>query len=52
MTKLQLIEVLERNLKVLKDTNIPDKIPVYHTIDTGGYSDQCCQIYHFFWIFL
>ena len=47
MTKLQLIEVLERNLKVLKDANIPDKIPVYHTIDTGGYSDQCCQIYHF-----
>ena len=47
MTKLELIEVLERNLKVLKDPNIPDKFPLFHHVDTGGYSDDCSQIYEF-----
>ncbi len=47
MTKLELIQVLERNLKVLKDPNIPEKFPLFHHVDTGGYSDDCNQIYNF-----
>ena len=47
MTKLELIEILERNLKVLKDPNIPEKFPLFHHVDTGGYSDDCNQIYNF-----
>jgi hypothetical protein len=47
MTKLELIEVFERNLKILKDPNIPDKFPLVHHIDTGGYSDDYNQIYEF-----
>ena len=47
MTKLELIQVLERNLKVLKHPNIPEKFPLFHHVDTGGYSDDCNQIYNF-----
>lgn len=47
MKKSELIKVLERNLEILKSPDIPEKIPVYHFIDTGGYSDDCRQIYHF-----
>ena len=47
MKKSELIEVLERNLKVLKDPNIPEKLPLYHSLDTGGYTGDCSQIYHF-----
>ena len=47
MKKSELIEVLERNLKVLKDPNIPEKLPLYHSLDTGGYTGDCNQIYHF-----
>ena len=47
MKKSELIEVLERNLKVLKNSNIPEKIPLYHSLDTGGYTESCHQIYHF-----
>ena len=47
MKKSELIEVLERNLKVLKDPNIPEKLPLYHSLDTGGYTGDCNQVYHF-----
>ena len=47
MKKSELIKVLERNLEILKSPDIPEKIPLYHTIDTGGYSDDCSQVYHF-----
>ena len=47
MKKSEIIKVLERNLEILKSSDIPEKIPLFHTIDTGGYSDDCSQIYHF-----
>ena len=47
MKKSELIKVLERNIEILKSSDIPEKIPLFHTIDTGGYSDDCSQIYHF-----
>jgi hypothetical protein len=47
MTKKYLIEVLERNVKMLKNRNIPDEFKLFHHIDTGGYSDDCNEIYHF-----
>ena len=47
MTKLELIEVLERNLKILKNPNIPEEVNIFHTLDTGGYGGDCNMIYDF-----
>jgi hypothetical protein len=47
MTKLELIQVLERNLKILKNPNIPEEVNVFHTLDTGGYTGDCSEIYDF-----
>ncbi len=47
MKKSEIIKVLERNLKVLKDSNIPEEVNIFHTLDTGGYSGDCNEIYDF-----
>ncbi len=47
MRKSELIKVLERNLEILKSSDIPEKISLYHTLDTGGYSGDCNEIYDF-----
>ncbi len=51
MTKLELIQVLERNLKILKNPNIPEEVNVFHTLDTGGYTGDCSEIYDFDLVF-
>ena len=47
MKKLELIEVLERNIKILKSSDIPEEVSIFHTLDTGGYSGDCSEIYDF-----
>ena len=47
MKKSELIEVLERNLKILKSSDIPEEVSIFHTLDTGGYSGDCSEIYDF-----
>ena len=45
MKKLELIKVLERNLKILKSPDIPEEVNIFHTLDTGGYSGDCNEVY-------
>lgn len=47
MKKSELIEVLERNLMILKSPDIPEEVSIFHTLDTGGYSGDCSEIYDF-----
>ena len=47
MKKSELIKVLERNLEILKSSDIPEDVNIFHTLDTGGYSGDCNEIYDF-----
>ena len=47
MKKSELIKVLERNLEILKSPDIPEEVSIFHTLDTGGYSGDCNEIYDF-----
>ena len=47
MKKSELIKVLERNLEILKSPDIPEEVNIFHTLDTGGYSGDCNEIYDF-----
>ena len=47
MKKSERIEVLERNLMILKSSDIPEEVSIFHTLDTGGYSGDCNEIYDF-----
>ena len=45
MNKKELIRILKTNLEILENTDLPEKFKMYHTIDTGGYSGDCSEIY-------
>ena len=47
MRKSEIIEILERNLKNLKSSNIPEEVNIFHTLDTGGYGGDCNMIIDF-----
>ena len=47
MNKSELIKVLKRNLEILKSPDIPEEVSIFHTLDTGGYSGDCSEIYDF-----
>ncbi|MCH1613088.1 MAG: hypothetical protein L7S72_07315 [Flavobacteriales bacterium] len=47
MKKSEIIKVLERNLKILKSSDIPEEVNIFHTLDTGGYGGDCVMIYDF-----
>jgi len=45
--KKELIRVLKTNLEFLEKTDLPEKFKIHHTLDTGGYSGDCKEIYDF-----
>ena len=47
MKKSQLRYVLQKMLSQLDSFDIPEEFPLFHHVDTGGYSDDCNQIYEF-----
>jgi len=47
MKKSEIIKILKVNLEILKSPDIPEEVNIYHTLDTGGYSGDCNEIYYF-----
>ena len=47
MKKSEIIKILEMNIEILKSSDIPEEVTIFHTLDTGGYGGDCVMISDF-----